>query len=52
MACGEARRRHGIRWPRVWAEIRARLEAMPAPPNEAVQALIVSARVDAKAAAK
>jgi hypothetical protein len=43
-ASGRARQRHGNRWPAVWASIRRRLEAMPAPPSEAVEALIVSAK--------
>ena len=43
-ASGRARQRHGTRWPAVWASIRRRLEAMPAPPSEAVEALIASAK--------
>jgi hypothetical protein len=46
-ASGRARARHGTRWPAVWASIRRRLESMPAPPSEAVEALIVSAKTKA-----
>lgn len=51
-ASGRARQRHGKNWPAVQASIRRRLMAMPAPPSEAVNALIVNAKVDQSRAAK
>ena len=56
-ASGLARQRHGSNWPAVQRSIQARLGGMPAPPEDAVRALISetkriakAARVDARAA--